>query len=516
MEEPEAGAGAPELCDVGVTGATFFLRAMPKGAAAATILEGAPDPAPVPVSPPSSPPATTSPESAGPEVLLEPDLSTPAEISVGPLEPAQPEEAAQPEEPASSAETLVVAQPGKEPGRRRRWPWLAVAVVVVVAAVAGLQLGRPFPALALHRVVPVAVPVAGAVPALPWPATGEAAVAVPELGVTVESGPEQAVPLASLTKIMTGYLTLRDHPLAPDAQGPVLVLTSADQAESTTEAAAGATNVPVQAGERLSERQLLDGLLVHSANNLSDVLARWDAGTVPAFVAKMNATAVSMGLLHTHYADASGLDPGSAGSAGDVLRLTTAAMAIPTFAAVVSQKSVTLPVAGLLLNYVQTVGTDGIVGVKSGFTQAAMGCLVLAANRIVAGRSVLVLAVVTGQPGADPLNVANQDDVQLLDATASGLRSVPVVAHDARVASVALPWSDKSVPVEASRAVAVLAWPGQVPRLVVASGSLHPGVQAGARVGTLSVSIGHERVVVPVRLAGSLAGPSVGWRLAHG
>jgi D-alanyl-D-alanine carboxypeptidase (penicillin-binding protein 5/6) len=393
---------------------------------------------------------------------------------------------------------------------------LAVVVVVVVGAVAGLQLGRSFPALAMHGVVQTGVPVSGAVPALPWPAIGEAAVAVPELGITAESGPEQAVPLASLTKIMTGYLTLRDHPLAPDAQGPVLTLTSADQAESTTEAAAGATNVPVQAGERLSERQLLDGLLVHSANNLSDVLARWDAGTVPAFVAKMNATAVSMGLLHTHYADASGLDPGSAGTASDVLRLSSAAMAIPTFAAVVSQKAVTLPVAGVLLNYVTTVGTDGIVGVKSGFTQAAMGCLVLAANRIVAGHDVLVLAAVTGQPGADPLHIANQVDVQLLDATASGLRSVPVVAHDAHVASVTLPWSDKSVPVEASQAVAVLAWPGQVPRLVVAPGSLHPGVRAGARVGTLSVSVGHERVVVPVRLTGSLPGPSVGWRLAHG
>jgi D-alanyl-D-alanine carboxypeptidase (penicillin-binding protein 5/6) len=341
-------------------------------------------------------------------------------------------------------------------------------------------------------------------------------VGVPELGVTVESGPEQPVPMASLTKIMTAYLTLREHPLAADAQGPALPLTPADQAESTTEAAAGATNVPVLAGEHLSERQLLDGLLVHSANNLSDVLARWDAGNVPAFVAKMNATATSLGMLHTHYADASGLDPGSASTAGDVLRLTSAAMAIPTFAAVVDQHLVTLPVAGPLLNYVQSVGTDGIVGVKSGFTQAAMGCLVLAANRTVAGRSVLVLAVVTGQPGADPLQVANQADVQLLDATASGLRSVPVVADRARVASVTPPWSDKSVPVDAAHAVSVLAWPGQVPRLEVAGGALHPGVQLGARVGTLSVSVGHERVAVPVQMAGSLAGPTMGWRLARG
>jgi D-alanyl-D-alanine carboxypeptidase (penicillin-binding protein 5/6) len=477
--------GVPDAFDVGLSGATFFVRGTSGGTTAA-ILEVVPDQAVETVTPPQRPDGSAE--------LVESD-----EPPVG----------------APLVEADVEAQPGEERARRRRWPWVALAVVVLAASFAGAQLGRPVPALALHATLRSAPPVAGAVPALPWPATGEAAVAVPELGVTVQSGPEQPVPIASLTKIMTGYLTLRDHPLAASAQGPVLVLTSADQAESTTEASAGATNVPVQAGERLSERQLLDGLLVHSANNLSDVLARWDAGNVPAFVAKMNATATSMGLLHTHYADASGLDPGSAMSAGDVLRLTTAAMAMPTFAAVVSQPQVTLPVAGPLLSYVPSVGTDGIVGVKSGFTQAAMGCLVLAAKRTVAGRSVLVLAVVTGQPGADPLHVASQVDVQLLDATAAGLRVVPIVADHARVANVTFPWSDRSVPVEATGAVTVLAWPGQVPQLEVSGETLHPGVPAGARVGTLTVSVGHERVVVPARVGGSLSGPSMGWRLAR-
>ena len=72
--------------------------------------------------------------------------------------------------------------------------------------------------------------------------------AVPQLGVSVQSGPEAPVPIASLTKIMTAYLTLRDHPLAADAQGPVLTMTAADQAEAVADEGAGATNVPVQPG----------------------------------------------------------------------------------------------------------------------------------------------------------------------------------------------------------------------------------------------------------------------------
>ncbi len=84
----------------------------------------------------------------------------------------------------------------------------------------GVQLGRPSRPCAWRTTLPVMAPVAGATPALPWPAAGEAAVAVPQLGVTVQSGPEAAVPIASLTKIMTAYLTLRDHPLAPRPRAP--------------------------------------------------------------------------------------------------------------------------------------------------------------------------------------------------------------------------------------------------------------------------------------------------------
>jgi D-alanyl-D-alanine carboxypeptidase (penicillin-binding protein 5/6) len=474
------------------------------GGTVAAILEVAPPPDPLSASPSDvqAPPATdlppvsrSEPVSISPPMPLAPPLPGPAETT-GHV-------------PAHLAAPLVAA-----PDRhRRRWPWVVVVLLVVVAAVAGLQLSRPFPAVALQRALPVTAPVSGAPPALPWPATGEAAVAVPQLGVTVQSGPEAAVPIASLTKIMTAYLTLRDHPLAPDAQGPMLTMTAADQVDASADEDAGATNVPVQPGEALSERQLLNGLLVHSANNLADVLATWDAGSLPAFVAKMNAAAAALGMAHTHYADVSGLDPGTAGTAGDELLVTRAAMAIPTFAAVVAQPSVTLPVAGVLDNYVSAVGTDGIVGVKSGFTQLAMGCLVLAGERTVGGHQVLVLAAVTGQPGAKPLDTANTVDEHLLDAVASGLREVRVSAAGVRVGSVTLPWAQKRVPVVATQPISLLAWPGQQPQLTFSRGQVRAGMPARTKVGILSASIGRERVTVPVQVTTSLVGPSPSWRL---
>ena len=203
-------------------------------------------------------------------------------------------------------------------------------------------------------------------------------------------------------------------------------MTAADQVEAETQEDEGATSVPVTPGEKLTERQLLNGLMVHSANNFADVLARWDAGSVPAFVVKMNAEAAALG--HVGHALHRRQRPGRlhGGQRRDQLRVAAAAMAMPTFAAVVDQPTVTLPIAGTLPNYVQSVGIDGIVGLKSGFTQAAMGCLVLAAVRTVGGKPVVILAAVTGQPGAAPLSSANEADLRLINAIAGGIRQVTV------------------------------------------------------------------------------------------
>jgi len=399
-----------------------------------------------------------------------------------------------------------------------RWPVMAlvVALVCAVVAVAAIRVTRPVPGLVVSRSVLAPPVVAGPVPALPWPATGEAAVAVPALGMVLQSGTEKPVPIASLTKIMTAYVVLHDRPLAPGAQGPLVTISDADEEEVDVDQAVGATYVPVQAGERLSERQLLDGLLVHSANDLADVLARWDAGSVAAFVTEMNAAAAQLGLRDSHYDDASGLDPGTVGSAGDELRLAMRAMTIPTFAAVVDQPSVTLPLAGTLQNYVSSVGSDGIVGVKSGFTQAAMGCLVLAAERQVAGTHVLVLAAVTGQPGSDPLSGADRADELLVNATGASLRTVAVVARGEPVGTVSAPWRASGVPLVTASGASVLAWPGDVAHVGYVPGRLHPGSPAGTADGALTVSLGPEHLSVPVRTEGGLWGPSMRWRLDHG
>ncbi|HZU79443.1 MAG TPA: hypothetical protein VE991_05965, partial [Acidimicrobiales bacterium] len=278
-----------------------------------------------------------------------------------------------------------------------------------------------------------------------------------------------------------------------------------------------ATSIPVVTGQSFSERQLLDGLMIHSANDFADSLARWDAGSLSAFVAKMNATAQALGMRATHYADPSGIDENSVSTAGDQLRLTDAAMAIPAFAAIVAQPTITVAGVGLLANYVPAVGTDGVVGVKSGFTQAAMGCVVLAAERTVAGRQVLVLAALTGQQSgaADPIRVADRRAVALIDAAASGVVQQTLVERGTQVGYVGAQWRSGTVGLVTGDAVQTLAWPGQQVEFTMQTASVRAGLARGAAVGTLVVTKGTQRFRVPVRTTGDLPGPSWHWRYSR-
>jgi D-alanyl-D-alanine carboxypeptidase (penicillin-binding protein 5/6) len=338
---------------------------------------------------------------------------------------------------------------------------------------------KVYPSLSSDFTVP------GSPVALPWPSAGEGAVVIQGLGVVASSPDQTPSPIASVTKMMTALLVLRSHPLSGDEGGPNFTMTAGDAATYQAEAAEGDSTLDVIAGESIDERQLLEALLIPSADNIARFLAIWDAGSMSAFVAKMNAEAATLGMTETHYADASGLDPATVSTATDQAILASVAMKNPVFASIVDMASVVLPVAGLVTNYNPVVGDDGIVGVKTGFTPQAGSCLVAAAYRSVAGHRVLVITAALGQPNG--LSQAAGADINLLNTVTAELRAVAVPAVGSQVGEVGVSWSDRRTPiVVAPGAVGAVGWPG-----LTLSARLVPGKvlssRAGATVGAIEV-----------------------------
>lgn len=411
---------------------------------------------------------------------------------------------------------------------------VVVVVLIVVGVVAGLRVSRSLPDAVLTSTMARSSPVHGTPPVLPWPVVGQGAVSIPTLGYAKQSGPEQSVPIASLTKMANAVVILRDHPLPTGSNGPMITITPGDAAQFGVDLDEDESNIPIQAGEVLSERQMLEALLNQSANDIAYSLAVWDAGSEPAFVAKMNALAVSLHAIHTHYADASGYDPKSVSTASDCLRIAAAGMRIPAFAQIVDLPTVTLPLAGTVHNVVTQIGSNGVVGIKSGYTSEAGACMVLAGYRTIDGRSVLVLASVLGQhvppppvnPGIPvdglayqyPLRYAGPFDEQLLDATEATVVRKTVVTRGQQVGWAEAVWGGTShrVPLIATRGAWLLGVPGQRVAAADRFVSVPGGARAGHPAGSALYSLGEQIEAVSTVTTATLPEPSWQWRLLHG
>ncbi len=188
--------------------------------------------------------------------------------------------------------------------------------------------------------------------------------------------PESLRAPASLTKMVTAMVAVDTSPL--------------DRSLTVTESALRVEPnlMGLKAGERLTVRELLYGLLLDSGNDAAEVLA---GGLMSRelFVARMNDKAVSLGMSHTHFSNPSGLD--QPGQYSDALDLAIAAgwllTSYPDLATIVATKQTVLPSSpshqayspynlNLLLGRY-----PGANGVKTGFTDEAGGCIAAAARR---------------------------------------------------------------------------------------------------------------------------------------
>jgi D-alanyl-D-alanine carboxypeptidase (penicillin-binding protein 5/6) len=312
--------------------------------------------------------------------------------------------------------------------RKARVAGLLIVIAAIAAAVSsrllassGTPAESPVDALRIEH--------PGALPSTVWPADGQAAF-VQGGQSKIHAGPSQhPAAIASVAKVMTAYLVLRDHPLQLGEEGPTITLTDADVDDTERRRRQQESVVSIAAGEQLTELQALQALLLPSANNIAAVLARWDSGSSGRFVARMNATARSLGMSRTRYTDPSGYDDATVSTAADQVRIVERAMRVAVFARIVATSTATLPVAGTVHNTNTLLGRDGFVGVKTGSDDAAGGCFAFRAVRWIDGRRTTITGVVLGQPGHDRITAGLVAAADLVDRIV-GQRAGPGLRQD--------------------------------------------------------------------------------------
>lgn len=286
----------------------------------------------------------------------------------------------------------------------KRVGWVIAATMLSVVVVGGgvvtavrVSAAPPLPTMQLS--VPATfVPVPG--PPVPVRQPPQGALALQGLGHDIALlDADTPRPIASVAKVMTAYFTLQVHPLNDQLdEGPVLTMTADDVQDWLDTQRKNGSNIQVSAGEKLTERQLLLGLMLPSANNFADTLARWVSGSIDHFVSDLNRVAGQIGMAHTHFADPSGYSPDTVASASDLVILGKKALEIPALAAIVRTQEAKLPNGQTLDNLDALLATEpGWLGIKTGSTDQAGGCLLFAAQQQVGTGMLTLVGAVLGQ-----------------------------------------------------------------------------------------------------------------------
>jgi D-alanyl-D-alanine carboxypeptidase (penicillin-binding protein 5/6) len=398
----------------------------------------------------------------------------------------------------------------KKTYRRRR---IAIAASAIVVVGAGIYV----PATLLAPVDSVSAELAAYTP----PVAAAAQVSVPNYGASgiamvgmpgllASSGTTEPVPIASVSKVITALVVLDAKPLAAGDEGESISFTSKDVQIYNDYLADNGSVKPVAAGEQLSQRDVLELMLVGSANNYARSLVNWAFGSEQEYAAAAATWLTDNGMTSTSITDSTGMSPLNTSTPTDLVVLGERALEDPTIAEIVSQKSVTVPEVGSLNNTNSLLGVDGIDGIKTGTLDEAGASLLFSADVLVDDQTVTLVGVVLGGDTHTQINGAVRE---LISGVISGFHKVTLTTAGDSFGSYTTVWGDSTNFVAAEDS-SVVVWSDTPVTATVATDPI-TFIEEGAEVGAVTFHAGSQQVSVPLRATATIDDPGAWWRLTN-
>jgi D-alanyl-D-alanine carboxypeptidase len=392
--------------------------------------------------------------------------------------------------------------------------WVLSVLPVILAVV---QMARPLPVPSLTLAREARYTFGGGEPDLPWPAEGLAAVEVEGVGVMGTKGEQRPAPIASVAKTMTAYVILRDHALKGRADGPMIEVDQQAEDESN---APDESTVPIRKGQKLTEKQMLQLLMIPSGNNAARLLARWDSQSEGAFVQKMNDAAKTLGMDNTIYTDPSGLKATTVSTPLDQLKLAKTVMRDPVFREIVNTPQIEISgVPGTIYNNNGwALLKPGVNGIKTGSSTAAGGNLLWSADTMVDGTKRRIVGAVfgvrTGATVHDKLQKAIADSITLIQAAQKAVESATVIKKGDVVGYVDDGLGGRT-PVVPTEDLEGIGWRGLQGEIRVEGDSIPRSAPAGTVVGEVSIGTGTGKATAPLVLQSTLEEPDLTAKLTR-
>lgn len=404
------------------------------------------------------------------------------------------------------------------PPKKHRKPRVKHLVVsLLVLAVAGcygaIAITRPFneltPQIATSDLT-ITTPASN----LPWPSYGQGAVGLGDGEVIAKYGEQTPLPIASAAKVVTALLVLERYPLTTDSNGPTLTMTDNDVALYKKYISIDGSVTPVASGQKLTERQMLEALLLPSANNIADALAIWAYGSVQSYITAANAYLQKQGLKDTTIGgDASGYLPDSTSTTVDLVKLGALAMKNPVVAQIIAQKTAVIPGVGTVRNYNSLLGANGIVGIKTGNNDQNGGVFMGASNMTVNNKTVTIISALSGAP---TLSTVLRDSNTLLAAARTTFAKTTIVTKGA-VLGTYTQANGEHIQAVAANDLILSVFRGTTVKAHVKLQAIGYNAKAGQTVGYVTVAATefNSAQSIPVILKQTPVKPDITYRLLH-
>ncbi len=392
-----------------------------------------------------------------------------------------------------------------------------LSVIGVIALYAAVTLWWPLTAVAPQAVPAELTPLTSSAAAPAWPEKGSAAVAVAGFESTGEAGTvastADAASIASITKLVTALMVLDRAPLAVGETGPEYAFGSADRSAYQSTRSRGESATPVPVGGSLNEFQMLQAILIASANNYAQRMADqfWPSDAVFARAAAEWLSA--HGVSGVTIVEPTGIDPGNTATPAGVVALSRKALEHPVIAQIVATREAELPGVGTITNTNDLLADPGVVGIKTGTLKTKSGeanDLAAAKDLTVGGQTVRVFATVLGQPN----DQQRWDSARALLAQLEAELATPhVLPAGSTVGTVETAWGESGA-ILTSTDASVILWNGASATSTPAY-SVSPEWTAGSPTGTLTLAGPIGSSTVDTTLSTTITGPSPWWRLTH-
>jgi len=300
------------------------------------------------------------------------------------------------------------------------------------------------------------------------------------------------------------------HPLAVADPGPTITFTQQDEAFYAEQVANDGIVEAATAGTAISQRNMMDAMLMASANNYAQSLATWAFGSEAAYTDAARAWLAAHNLTQTVMLDASGMNPGNVSTVPDLINIAKLAIADPVVSAIVATPTITIPGIGVVDNRNALLGIDGIDGIKTGTLDEAGSCLLFSLDFAVADQTVTLVGVVLGGPDHDTINAAIRS---LIGQAEAGFQQVTLTSTGDQYGVFDTAWGDEASAVP-SEAVTAVVWTGAPIDSSVQLDAVTTAAQ-GTDVGDLRFTVGDMQYTVDLVLDRTLADPGPWWRLTH-